>query len=191
MNVYDFDNTIYDGESAFDFFKYCLKKKPVLLKVLFPIVWDLIKYKSCRMSVEEFHQRGAYYTETFFTLFDDIYAEIREFWDKNQHKIKPFYKEVQKEDDVIITANVNILVEEMLGRMGVKHYIATTFDMDRGKLVEICFSDVKVRRFKEEYGGKIDDFYTDSMNDAPLMDLAQRVYMVKGNKVSVYKEKEL
>ena len=187
MNVYDFDNTIYDGESAFDFFKYCLKKKPVLLKVLFPIVWDLIKYKSCRMSVEEFHQRGAYYTETFFTLFDDIYAEIREFWDKNQHKIKPFYKEVQKEDDVIITANVNILVEEMLGRMGVKHYIATTFDMDRGKLVEICFSDVKVRRFKEEYGGKIDDFYTDSMNDAPLMDLAQRVYMVKGNNIKQYK----
>ena len=191
MNVYDFDNTIYKGESAFDFFKYCLKKKPVLLKVLFPIVWDLIKYKSCRMSTEEFYARGAYYTETFFTLFDDIYAEIREFWDKNQHKIKPFYKEVQKEDDVIITANVNILVEEMLGRMGVKHYIATTFDMDRGKLVEICFSDVKVRRFKEEYGDRIDDFYTDSMNDAPLMDLAQRVYMVKGNKVSVYKEKEL
>lgn len=191
MNVYDFDNTIYNGESAFDFFKYCLKKKPVLLKVLFPIVWDLIKYKTCRMSTKEFHERGAYYTETFFTLFDDIYAEIREFWDKNQHKIKPFYKKVQKEDDVIITANVNILVGEIFRRMGVKHYIATTFDMDRGKLVEICFSDVKVRKFKEEYGDRIDDFYTDSMNDAPLMDLAQRVYMVKGNKVSVYKEKEL
>ena len=66
MNVYDFDNTIYDGESALDFFWYCLKKKPVLLKVLFPILFDLIKYKSCRMSEEEFKNRGAYYTESFF-----------------------------------------------------------------------------------------------------------------------------
>ena len=191
MNVYDFDNTIYNGESAFDFFKYCLKKKPVLLKVLFPIVWDLIKYKSCRMSTEKFYQRGAYYTETFFTLFDDIYAEISEFWDKNQHKIKPFYKEVQKEDDVIVTANVNILVEEIFKRLGIKHYIATTFDMEKGKLVEICFSDVKVKRFKEEYGDKIDDFYTDSMNDAPLMAMADRVYMVRKNRISIYKEKEM
>lgn len=191
MNVYDFDNTIYNGESAFDFFKYCLKKKPVLLKVLFPIVWDLIKYKSCRMSTEEFYQRGAYYTETFFTLFDDIYAEIREFWDKNQHKIKPFYKEVQKEDDVIVTANVNILVEEIFKRLGIKHYIATTFDMEKGKLVEICFSDVKVKRFKEQFGDKIDDFYTDSMNDAPLMAMADRVYMVRKNRISIYKDKAL
>lgn len=191
MNVYDFDNTIYNGESAFDFFKYCLKKKPVLLKVLFPIVWDLIKYKSCRMSTEEFYQRGAYYTETFFTLFDDIYAEISEFWDKNLHKIKPFYKEVQREDDVIVTANVNILVEEIFKRLGIKHYIATTFDMEKGKLVEICFSDVKVKRFKEEYGDKIDDFYTDSMNDAPLMAMADRVYMVRKNRISIYKDKEM
>ena len=48
-------------------------------------------------------------------------------------------------------------------------------------------SDVKVRRFKEEYGDRIDDFYTDSMNDAPLMDLAQRVYMVKGDNIKQYK----
>ena len=100
------------------------KKKPVLLKVLFPIVWDLIKYKTCRMSTKEFHERGAYYTESFFTLFDDIYAEIREFWDKNQHKIKPFYKDVQKEDDVIITANVNILVEETSDQKRMLNYFS-------------------------------------------------------------------
>ena len=138
------------------------------------------------MSIEEFKERGAYYTETFFTLFDDIYAEIREFWDKNQHKIKPFYKEIQKEDDVIVTANVNILVQEIFKRIGVKNYISTTFDMERGKLVDICFSDVKVEKFKKAYGNKIDDFYTDSMNDAPLMEMAERVYMVKGNKIVIH-----
>ena len=28
MNVYDFDGTIYDGDSTFDFYKYCMKKHP-------------------------------------------------------------------------------------------------------------------------------------------------------------------
>ncbi len=185
MNVYDFDNTIYDGESAFDFFKFCLKKKPKLIKVLLPIMCDLIKYKSCKMSKEEFKERGAFYTESFFNLFDDIYAEIDEFWDKHQHKIRPFYAKIQKEDDVIVTANINILVGVMLKRMNVKHYISSVFDMEKGKLLEVCFADVKVKRFKELYGDKIDDFYTDSMNDAPLMELADRVYMVRKNKIKL------
>ena len=31
MNVYDFDGTIYDGDSTVDFFLFVLKKKPSLL----------------------------------------------------------------------------------------------------------------------------------------------------------------
>ena len=187
MNVYDFDNTIYDGESALDFFWYCLTRKPVLLKVLFPIIFDLIKYKSCRMTEEEFKARGAYYTESFFNLFDDIYAEIANFWDKNEHKIKPFYENVRKDDDVIVTANVNVLVGEIFKRLGIKNYISTEFDMDEGKLGNICFSKVKANLFKEKYADNIDDFYTDSKNDAPLMEMAKNVYMVKGNKITKIK----
>jgi hypothetical protein len=72
MNVYDFDNTIYDGESALDFFWFCLKKKPTLLKVLPKVIRDIAKYKACKMSKDEFMERGAYYTESFFSLFEVI-----------------------------------------------------------------------------------------------------------------------
>jgi len=75
MNAYDFDNTIYDGESALDFFWFCMRKKPVLVKVLFPVLRDLVRYKTCRMTKEEFRDRGAYYTESFFDLFDDIHEK--------------------------------------------------------------------------------------------------------------------
>ena len=187
MNVYDFDNTIYRGESALDFFWFCMRKKPRLVCVLVPIIRDLTKYKLCRMSEEEFKERGAYYTESFFNLFDDIYAVIDEFWDKHQRKIKPFYEKVRKSDDVIVTANVDVLVGEIFRRMGVSHYIATHFDMEKGKLGEVCFSKVKAKLFIQRYGDRIDDFYTDSQNDAPLMELAQRVYMVKGNDISIKK----
>jgi len=186
MNVYDFDNTIYRGESAFDFFLFCLRKKPILIKVVFPIMKDIIKYKGCRMTEDEFKKRGAYYTESFFNLFDDIEALVREFWDKNEHKIKPFYKNLRCDDDVIVTANVNILVEEIFKRMGIKNYITSVFDMKEGILKQICFSSRKAELFKERYGDKIDNFYTDSENDAPLMALAKEVYLVKNNKISVY-----
>lgn len=29
MNVYDFDETIYDGDSTVDFYKYCLRRPSV------------------------------------------------------------------------------------------------------------------------------------------------------------------
>ena len=189
MNVYDFDNTIYNGESAFDFFIFCLRKKPVLLKVLFPILYDAAKYKLCKMTDEQFRDRGAYYTESFFYLFPDIQGLVKEFWDKHQHKIKPFYSKNQKDDDVIVTANVNILVEEMFRRMGVKNYISTMFDMESGRLGEICFGEAKAILFKQKYGTAIDDFYTDSENDAPLMALAKKVYMVRKNKIKVLKKR--
>lgn len=179
MNVYDFDNTIYDGESALDFFWFCMRKKPVLVKVLFPILRDLLKYKTCRMSKEEFRDRGAYYTESFFDLFDDIYEVIYEFWDSHEHKIRNFYSRIKREDDVIVTANIDVLVDVIFHRMGVKNYIATHFDMDTGKLGEVCFGEVKAKLFKEKYGDNIDKFFTDSYNDKPLMDMANEVYMVK------------
>ena len=34
MNIYDFDGTIYDGDSSIDFFKYSLKKHKNLFLLL-------------------------------------------------------------------------------------------------------------------------------------------------------------
>ena len=44
MNVFDFDKTIYDGDSTVDFFKYCLKKYPNTKKHLFHIAINGIKF---------------------------------------------------------------------------------------------------------------------------------------------------
>ena len=41
MNVYDFDNTLYKGESSYDFFFFCLKRKPKMIKYI-PVVLKLI-----------------------------------------------------------------------------------------------------------------------------------------------------
>ena len=48
MNVYDFDNTIYDGESVFDFYLYSVRRQPKLIRYLFVVVKAFFKYNLCR-----------------------------------------------------------------------------------------------------------------------------------------------
>ena len=44
INVYDFDKTIYDGDSSIDFYKYCLKNNKKVLLQLPVQLWALILY---------------------------------------------------------------------------------------------------------------------------------------------------
>ena len=55
MNVYDFDNTLYDGESALDFYFFCLKRHPRLIKYVFVILVSLVKYKLCLIDIDALH----------------------------------------------------------------------------------------------------------------------------------------
>ena len=45
INLYDFDNTIYEGDSSTDFFFYCLKNYPKIAKIIPKILLSAIKYK--------------------------------------------------------------------------------------------------------------------------------------------------
>lgn len=45
MNVYDFDNTIYRGESAVDLFWYYLKQDKSLLRYVPEVAAALVRYK--------------------------------------------------------------------------------------------------------------------------------------------------
>ena len=44
MNVYDFDKTIYDGDSTLDFYFFSLRKNPMLLRFLPIQLMGFIKY---------------------------------------------------------------------------------------------------------------------------------------------------
>ena len=45
MNVYDFDDTIYRGDSSVDFYIFCLRKNIKLLKYLPKQIKAVILYK--------------------------------------------------------------------------------------------------------------------------------------------------
>jgi len=180
MNVYDFDKTIYDGDSTVDFYKYCLKKNIMLIRYLPYAVLGYIKYKFKIISKTRFKEH--FYS--FLKGIKDIDKEVSSFWDKNFCKVKKWYLDVKRDDDVIISASPEFLLNEVCRRLNVT-LIASRVDKKTGKYTgENCKGEEKVIRFREIYGDtQIDKFYSDSLSDLPLARLAMESYIVKKNEI--------
>ena len=188
MNVYDFDNTIYDGESCFDLFKFYIKKDPSLMKLFPKVAKAFSRYKKGEVGLSEMVSKYAPMAEEKLSAID-FENEPKEFWDKHMHKIKPFYKQLQREDDLIITASPDFHMEEIAKRLGIKHCLTSKVNKESGKIEFICIRQNKITAFRKLYGDKeIENFYTDSPeNDAPLIEIAKHAFVVKGNKITQVK----
>ncbi len=186
MNVYDFDNTIYDGESTVDYYFFLLRKYPKLLEILPTLFVMLIKYKLCLVTYSDLLKKAEKYAIKLKPYFGE--ELVSEFWDKNEHKIKKFYLDGQRDSDVILSASCGFLLREIARRKGIKNLICSEIDAETGEILKVCFRDEKVKIFKQEYPDDIiDEFYTDSMNDEPMFSLAKRVFFVKNNKIEELK----
>ena len=188
MNVYDFDNTIYRGESSLDLFFYYLKKNPSLVWYSPKAIIGIVKYKLGKVQIDGLLNNYAVMAEDFLRGITTLDADMEDFWDKHMHKVKPFYVAQQQADDLIISASPDFFLEVLFKRIGIKNFIGTTIDMEKGKVKFVCFRENKVPAFQNKYPNTvIENFYTDSMNDKPLMDLSKNVFMVKGNRIKQIK----
>ncbi len=186
MNAYDFDDTIYRGDSSLHFFVYYLRHEPSLVKYLPRVVKILHDYHKEKIAFGDItKQFGDVFKEYFSNHNVDFHEIAKDFWDKHEHRIKPFYKEIQKEDDLVITACPSFMAEEICRRLGIKYCLSTDFDTKTGEFRRACFREKKIDFLLEAFpDAQIDDFYTDSMNDKFLFPYAKRVFMVKGNKIT-------
>ena len=187
MNVYDFDKTIYHGDSTAHFYLYCLKTQPSTWKWLPYQGLCAIPFALGIMEKTAFKQR--FYK--FFRSVKDIDKTVEEFWNIHKYNIKEFYYETQRENDVIISASPYFLLEPIIKELGIKHLMASNVDRFTGKYNGInCHGKEKVRRFYEVFpDGVIDDFYSDSLSDSPLAEISEKAYMVKGHDLFAWPEK--
>lgn len=186
MRVFDFDGTIYDGESLFDLYLFSAKYNPKVLRYIAPVLRYAIKYKLGRATFDQMEYGvgklcHGYLSELAESLeFEEL---VNAFWDQNMKLIKPWYE--PREDDVILTASFDITVGEACRRLGVQHLVSSTIDGNTLNVNYLNFNTNKPKRFRELYGDnvRVDEFYTDSRFDQPMIDMARRAYMVKGNKI--------
>lgn len=186
MNVYDFDKTIYDGDSTLDFYLYCLRKHPYLLfyipmQLVYVILYMFGKYKKTQFK-EHFY--------TFLNKLKDVDNDINNFWNINQKKIKLFYKNQKNSSDVVISASPEFLLQPICSKLGINSLIASKVDKHTGKYTGInCHGEEKVKRFYKIYPDQeIDKFYSDSLSDKPLASIAKKAYIVHKEQILKWNE---
>ena len=186
MNAYDFDETIYDGESSVEFILNYIKADPKIIKFIPTVLKVFSLYKREKISFDDFTGKYAEQLKSYFEKNSvDLDALVKAFWDKREKKIKPFYRTLQREDDVIVTASPEFMMREICDRIGLKNLVSTDFDVKTGEVKSACFREGKIQCFRRSFPqGVIDDFYTDSMNDRFLFPFAKRVFWVKKNEIT-------
>ena len=181
MNVYDFDKTIYAGDSTLDFYFFSLKKSPMLIRFLPIQIIGFIKYMFGMYSKLQFKEK--FYS--FLKGIKDVDSMVELFWNENQDKIKDWYLKSKEESDVIISASPEFLLNNICRRIGIKHLIASEVNKNTGICEgENCYGEEKVLRFKKYFEkGEIKKFYSDSLSDAPISLMASERYIVTGNNI--------
>ncbi|NMM96256.1 haloacid dehalogenase [Bifidobacterium sp. DSM 109960] len=190
MRVFDFDGTIYDGESLFDLYLFSLRYEPKALRFIAPVLRYAVKYKLGRASFEQMERGVRGLCDDYLRLVArsvDLDRLVAAFWTRNMKRIKPWYE--PRPDDVILTASFDLTVGEACRRLGIDHVIGSVIDPESMAVEYLNFNINKPKRFRELYGEGvvIDEFYTDSRFDQPMIDIARHAYMVKGNKVTQVK----
>ena len=189
MNVFDFDNTIYDGESTLDLFFFYIVRKPWLVKHLRTILKAFARYKRGDVSLTEVIERYVPMVEKDALRVFDFENDPKEFWDRNEKKVKPFYQQVRSDDDLIITASPDFNIDEICRRLGIRHHLSSRVDRKTGKILFVNIRENKIKAYEEKYGDTpIENFYTDSPeNDAWMIEKATHAFIVKKNTVTQIK----
>ena len=182
MNVYDFDNPILRGDSTARFVAWCLRH--------YPSVWPGVPAQAVNgllfvlklRKKQDFKQRML---GGFLRRLKDVDAAVDAFWQENFCRVKPFYRETQRPDDVVISASPQFLIAPACEKLGISCYMGSPVDKHTGVFSGLnCHGEEKVRRFYAVFPeGEIDDFYSDSDSDDPLARISKRAILVKGDKL--------
>lgn len=185
LDLYDFDGTIYDGDSGVDLVLFAIKKKPKVLLNLLASLGTVILYLLKIRTKEEMKNK----VFSFLSEFPDTDTFITEFWETHEHKIKEFWRNKKShKNDIIISASGYFWLKPIADKYKVKDLFATEMDPHTGKVLgNNCHSKEKVKLFKKKYKDAIiNEMYTDSIHDLPLIEIAETGYLVKKNKIYKY-----
>ena len=185
MNTYDFDKTIYERDSSVDFWLYCLRRHPGLLLPTLPkTLRAALRYAAGRIDTKTLK-------EQLFSFLPglDAQAEAAAFWRSHRGGIGAWYLAQRRDDDLVISASPEFLLRPVAAELGFA-LIATPMRPETGKIDGLnCHDSEKVRRFRTEYPDThTEAFYSDSLSDAPMAEIAERAFLVKKGSLSPWPE---
>lgn len=187
MNAYDFDNTVFYGDSTARFYRFSLRRHPMILFKAPSLLRAFVRFYIAKKGSKTEFKQTMY---RFLTCIPDIDSEVEAFWERNAARIKPFYLKQKRRDDVIISASPEFLLSPVCRRLKVGCLIASDVDKHTGVYAGVnCHGKEKVRRFCEHFGTvEPDEFYSDSHSDDPMAEISKKAYMVKKDKITPWEK---
>ena len=184
MNIYDFDDTIYNGDTNRDIILYSFKKHP------FKVIKALKKTKK----LERDYKRGLITFErvkeamlSFLFEIDDLDGYIEKFVSSHMKNIKPWYLSRKSEYDIVISASYELWIIPFCKKLGIRYVLATKTDKEGHIIGKNCKGEEKVKRLASTIpNAQIVTSYSDSESDLPILNLAKTAYVVEGNKLIPY-----
>lgn len=186
INIYDFDHTIYDGDCSLDFYYFCVRAQPSLLRYFPYQLYHFILFKLGAESRDQF--KANFFI--FLRSVKNLDRSLKTFWDKHYTKIKKWYLETSSNKDIVISASPEFLLKPATDRLGIKLLIATDMNPRTGKITgKNCRAEEKVLRLKKELGEvNVANAYSDTLIDLPILTLAKEGYIVKKHQLIKLKE---
>lgn len=181
VNVYDFDHTVYAGDSSVDFYLFCVKKQPDILRFLPGQASAAIRCSARRL--DKTAAKARFFS--FLAGIEDTERMASEFWGINRRKIQPWYLEQKKDTDIVISASPEFILLPICKQLNVR-LIASRVDPKTGRFTgKNCYGEEKLLRFREAFPDiEIDRFYSDSASDLPLAGLSSHAFLIyRGEKV--------
>jgi putative flippase GtrA len=129
----------------------------------------------------------------FLKYFVDIDKYIEPFWEENAHKVKSWYLGKDHARDIIISASPEFLLKPVCKQIGIACLIATRMDKTTGTIIgENCYGEEKKRKLFTVFNDIIvEEAYSDSLSDKPLLLLAQTAYLVRKDEIKPLTEKNM
>lgn len=178
MNVYDFDETIFTGDSEDRFFEFMFSKKGFRhYKINFKFYDMLFKMK---LITKTKSREGQY---KFLKKIDNLDETLEAYWDEVEKYMKPWYNDVKRDDDVIASGTPGFLLVPILKRLGITGLVATEMDPKTGKIDgDFAVHQYKLVNFKKKYSlDSIDKFYSDAYTDRFVAQYAKEAYVIHGD----------
>lgn len=175
MKVFDFDGTVYAGDSSVDFYCFSICRHPSLVRYLPLQIGSLFLFVLGVIDKTRFKE-GFF---SFLRGLKDPWMEIRAFWKENMHKLKPHFVSMIGAGDLVASASPEFLLKPICEEYGMK-LIASRVDISSGVFCGVnCWGVEKARRFTEEFPcEEIDEFYTDSRSDVFMAEMAKKSFLV-------------
>ena len=163
MKVFDFDNTLYRGESSVDFSFYMIQHNKKILRYVPTILFSLVGYKLCLLKKEKIESIINDFFAGVLDGTESLSAFVNQFWEAHAVKLNKDLLRLIGPGDVIISASPEFLLEGIREMLNTEKIIGTEVDLGRKKITWFNFGDNKVKRYRELYGERqIKAFYTDA-----------------------------